>query len=160
MAKERHFRLFDLPDEIWVKITKYAVDLTPKRSQKQLGWCSPDLVRQPAVTRACHSLRAELLPYFYEHHIKLFLYRSAGEDEVNMWRDHQCEWLSAIGPANVKTIRCIRLFIEERNLEEAVSQIRTITTCTLVVGEQMTELDEDEKSYLWGEEKVYPLRFL
>ncbi|KAK5691509.1 hypothetical protein LTR97_011502 [Elasticomyces elasticus] len=159
MAKGGHFRLFDLPDEIWVKIAKYAVDLTPKRPQEQLGYCWPELIRQPAVTRACHSLRVELLPYFYGNHIKLFLY-GGDEEDVNVLSGSLCVWLSAIGTANLKMMRCIRLFIEERYVEEAISQIRIITACPPVVGEQMTELDEDEKSFLWAGEKVYPLRFV
>ncbi|KAK5712361.1 hypothetical protein LTR15_011941 [Elasticomyces elasticus] len=135
MAKESHFRLFDLPDEIWVKITKYAVDLTPKRPHNQLGFYSPDLVRQPAITRACHKLRAELLPYFYGHHIKLFLY-GGDEEDVNVLSSSLYVWLSRIGPANLKMVRCIRLFIENRKLEEAVRRIREDIAYTLVVGEQ------------------------
>ncbi|KAK5744738.1 hypothetical protein LTR17_001814 [Elasticomyces elasticus] len=160
MANESHFRLFDLPDETWVKIAKYAVDHIPKRPQKQLGWCSPNLVRQPAVTRACHLLRVELLSYFYEHHLKLFFCGAVGESGIDAVSGQTRLWLRAIGPANLKTMRCIRLFIAEPYLEEAVSQIQKVIACTLVVGEQMTELDEDEKSFVLGEEKVYPLRFV
>ncbi|KAK4957177.1 hypothetical protein LTR10_005135 [Elasticomyces elasticus] len=160
MAKEGHFRLFDLPDEIWVKITKYAVDLTPKRTQAQLGYCWPDLVRQPAITRACHSLRAELLPYFYHHHVDLFLGEEGAGSSLATVSTPIRAWLRAIGPTHAKSIGTIRLFIEEMTLEEVISEIRTIIACTLVVGEQMTELGEDEKSFLWGGEKVYPLRFV
>ncbi|KAK3658977.1 hypothetical protein LTR56_001414 [Elasticomyces elasticus] len=158
MPSDSHFRLFDLPDEIWVKIAKYAVDLSPKPKQNQAASCSPDLVRQPAITRACHKLRAELLPYFYGHHVKLFL--CCNFHGLCLWSGRTRVWLRAIGPSNLESIRSIRLFVREAKLEEAVRRIRKDIACTLVVGEQLTELDENAQSFVRGEEKVYPLRFV
>ncbi|KAK3661629.1 hypothetical protein LTR56_000117 [Elasticomyces elasticus] len=159
MAKEGHFRLFDLPDEIWVKITRYAVDHTPKQLPNQLGWCSPDLVRQPAVTRACRSLRVELLPYFYGHHVKLFLFEYH-ITKLYVPSPATRTWLSAIGPEHRNNIGGTRLFVEDGKKMKAMSDIQRALSCTIVIGEEITELSEDEERFLYGEEKVYPLRFV
>ncbi|EME87732.1 uncharacterized protein MYCFIDRAFT_75576 [Pseudocercospora fijiensis CIRAD86] len=87
VAPSQPFRLLDLPDELWVKIGKFAVtysdvilinqDLRVKeptearkndddgnqRCEKECCIIKRD---QPAITKTCRLLRTELLPEYYK----------------------------------------------------------------------------------------------
>ncbi|KAK4892514.1 hypothetical protein LTR27_008978 [Elasticomyces elasticus] len=63
-AKQKVFRLLDLPDEIWARIVRYAVVSTQPIKLRPKGYPQPRSY-QPAIARACKIIREEALPSFY-----------------------------------------------------------------------------------------------
>ncbi|KAK5744739.1 hypothetical protein LTR17_001815 [Elasticomyces elasticus] len=104
------FRLFDLPPELWIRIARLALDDKPKirawPDNHPTGTCEL-VLNQPAITRTCHALRAEILPLFYESHIRFRFYNGlAGGFNYSSQRR---AWLRAIGAANRRCLKNVEL---------------------------------------------------
>ncbi|KAK3661630.1 hypothetical protein LTR56_000118 [Elasticomyces elasticus] len=104
------FRLFDLPPELWVRIARLALDDKPKirawPKNPQMGTYE-QILTQPAITRTCHALRVEILPLFYESHIRFRFYD--GLDGGRTKQSQRRVWLRAIGAANRRCLKNIEL---------------------------------------------------
>ncbi|KAK5743276.1 hypothetical protein LTR17_002753 [Elasticomyces elasticus] len=113
------FPLLSLPPELWIRICTYAIDAR----NDLIHWPRPTIeeifdhdmandqamiryayakLRQPAITLASRVLRAELLPYFYAHRVRMQFYLG----HIN---DGQLKWLDAIGQKNRKNLRRVEL---------------------------------------------------
>ena len=92
------FRLFDLPDELWLLILRlsitrpYPIDPTWAAAKPKQAL----IVAQPAITRTCRLLRTEGLPLYYS----LNTFESQHRRHVACTRD----WMVAIGQANRKAM--------------------------------------------------------
>ncbi|KAK4612108.1 hypothetical protein CLAFUW4_13358 [Fulvia fulva] len=97
------FRLLDLPPELWSKIGQLIVDDASTVTEKKLYWIhhpypssAQELaeIQQPATTRTCSILRAELLPYYYQSKISISVIASSLASRV------VGKWLRMIGSKN------------------------------------------------------------
>ncbi|KAK3661622.1 hypothetical protein LTR56_000110 [Elasticomyces elasticus] len=80
---EEPFRLLDLPDEIWARITRYAVTSDQRLTLR------PKSSAQPPIARVCRLLREEALPTFYGNTIYYY--------DCYSWRDyHLINWLRSV----------------------------------------------------------------
>ncbi|KAK4497316.1 hypothetical protein PRZ48_011766 [Zasmidium cellare] len=61
----KHFRLFDLPPELWIKIGKMAIDDSPAIKNYEIH-CRRTIKSLAALAYTCRALRKELLPYYCE----------------------------------------------------------------------------------------------
>ncbi|KAK5744748.1 hypothetical protein LTR17_001824 [Elasticomyces elasticus] len=82
-TKHEVFRLLDLPDEIWARITRYAA------TSDQTLTLQPYSPSQPPIARVCRLLREEALPTFYSSTIYYY--------DCYSWRDHHLlHWLRSV----------------------------------------------------------------
>ncbi|KAK4612111.1 hypothetical protein CLAFUW4_13357 [Fulvia fulva] len=99
------FPLLDLPPELWSKIGKLVVDQSDKVTDSTIVLITQssdprerakyrEEIGQPAITRTCQVLRAELLPYYYRSKISVQVI--AGSLEVVSVG----KWLRSIGDKN------------------------------------------------------------
>ncbi|KAK5738225.1 hypothetical protein LTR17_006102 [Elasticomyces elasticus] len=115
------FGLLNLPPELWLKIGKYVLDNTPKVKSWPSNYArrvSPQAyapLRQPAITRTCYALRIELLPLFYQGHIRFRFYDSHNGGCAR--GSPQIKWLSAIGATNRRCLKNIELLAVPSDLE-------------------------------------------
>ncbi|GIZ37426.1 hypothetical protein CKM354_000087200 [Cercospora kikuchii] len=122
--EEKPFRLFDLPDELIVRIVEYAVVMSSRKhpikiraihvEQPHFWWAYPQLgvridpdeskdLLQPAITRTCRLLRDEGLKAFYDQNHFLVKASTRGADAL-------CRWIDPLGEDRIKGIT--NLFIE------------------------------------------------
>ncbi|KAK5738358.1 hypothetical protein LTR17_006077 [Elasticomyces elasticus] len=158
------FGLLDLPPELWLKIAKYVLDNTPKVKSWPSNYavrlrpqdCAP--LRQPAITRTCHALRIELLPLFYEGHIRFRFYD--GHNGGCARGSTRSEWLSAIGATNRRCLKNVELLANTYQLRH---DLRTFTTrfhFDVELGTPVKDTyGEEEMERACGIEEVYPLIF-
>ncbi|KAK5677500.1 hypothetical protein LTS10_010072 [Elasticomyces elasticus] len=110
------FRLFDLPPELWVRIARIALDDKPKIRAWSRWDTYEQTLTQPAITRTCHALRVEILPLFYESHIRFRFYD--GLDGGRTKQSQRRVWLRANGAANRRCLKNIELLAVPEDMLE------------------------------------------
>ncbi|KAK4621254.1 hypothetical protein CLAFUW4_06980 [Fulvia fulva] len=120
------FRLLDLPDELWAKIGKLALDDIEPLCSEYLDYLVYDdddkvqIPQKPAITRTCKALRHELLPLYYEQKIDLDL----RESRFWLWGSLTRRWLQAIGATNRKAIRGMSLVSSDWDIDYLNKELR------------------------------------
>ncbi|KAK0271914.1 hypothetical protein LTR35_009362 [Friedmanniomyces endolithicus] len=135
-ADDEPFSLLTLPPEIWARIGKKVIDSAPRVQ----GWpfMGPiALLRshqeaaaklcQPAITRTCRALRAELLPYFYASRIRFNIYfrhhQAYTDDPMNQ---DKCAWLKSMGSAGRQCLTEVALCCEPDRVQLGLRYLREI----------------------------------
>ncbi|KAK5691503.1 hypothetical protein LTR97_011496 [Elasticomyces elasticus] len=154
IADKEPFPLFKLPPEIWLRIGEYALSLAPEVSNKhstvvnKVSKVWQERMRQPAITRTCHSLRAELLRVFYQHHVSCIF---AWENHSN--RMGKAAWLHAIGAVNRRSLGNVRLVTSSDMVDEMLFRL-TRQLPSFNVGDDPRKHDERERRVRYALEPV------
>lgn len=103
-ADPKHFRLLELPPELWSRICRFAILDQPMVIIKGAAYPADvtQQVRQPSLTRVCRLLRKETLPVFYA---------SVAFVILDSWADVEgvIEWLDRIGANNRRSLKQLYL---------------------------------------------------
>ncbi|CAK3965662.1 Hypothetical predicted protein [Lecanosticta acicola] len=128
------FPLFKLPDEIWSKIGKLAIDNEDKLTNRSfltgISKTRPAKVQQPAITRTSKDLRADLLHYYYFTKVKILCHKANAPD--------LSAWLHALGHTNRLSIRGMKVLW--RSTKE-VKEVAHVLGVSLVVGNKQPFCD-------------------
>ncbi|SMR51354.1 unnamed protein product [Zymoseptoria tritici ST99CH_1E4] len=91
--EQQPFRLFGLPDELWIKIGEMAIDSEDTTDIGEMAQECFDpiyeeegrqiLLRHPAILQTCSALRNELRLRYYRNKVFIAMYSCVGDD----WQD-------------------------------------------------------------------------
>lgn len=85
MTASQHFRFFDLPPELWLKISKMAIDDCPVIETDDLLLGETVTAKAP-LTNTCRLLRNEILPYYLQTKTSITVNtHSCALDDVGVW---------------------------------------------------------------------------
>ncbi|KAK5677498.1 hypothetical protein LTS10_010070 [Elasticomyces elasticus] len=121
---EEPFPLFKLPPEIWARVGIYALGQKRKVSyqySRDSNKVWQKRTRQPAITRTCQDLRAELLPIFYKQYVSCVFSFEMYSD----WKG-RAAWLHAIGAVNRHSLSDVRLISTSHDLLTASTELEKI----------------------------------
>ncbi|KAK3641767.1 hypothetical protein LTR56_011094 [Elasticomyces elasticus] len=84
------FRLLSLPPELWSRICRLAVTRQDRMEFSEAMSCGvvENIVKQPAITRVCKTIREETIDLFYANS---FIFLDTSDTENNFW-----SWLRAL----------------------------------------------------------------
>ncbi|KAK3661627.1 hypothetical protein LTR56_000115 [Elasticomyces elasticus] len=136
------FPLFKLRPEFWLRIGKYVLGQTRKvlyQYSRASNKVWQKRTRQPAITRTCQALRAELLPIFYKQYVSCIF---AWEHHIN-WKG-RATWLHAIGAANRRSLSDVRLITRSDMVDEELFELKRKLP-SLTVGDEPRKHDERER---------------
>ncbi|KAK0930086.1 hypothetical protein LTR29_016806 [Friedmanniomyces endolithicus] len=167
--------LLRLPAELWARICKDALyakgpSRPGNRPRKILWFGFPrNFVRrpQPAITRTCRILRAELLPQFYASRKRFIIYFQPWTDEQNLEENEaMCAWLHVIGSANRRCLKEVALCCKPALLKEELRALRKAlrrngvsSTVERSKTSEVVEYIRNRRKYRPGEFMKYPLVF-
>ncbi|KAK5691508.1 hypothetical protein LTR97_011501 [Elasticomyces elasticus] len=154
------FRLFDLPPELWVRVARLALDDKPKIRAWPRWDTHEQILAQPAITRTCHALRVEILPLFYESHIRFRFDGLAGGVKRRVW-------LRAMGAANRRCLKNVELIAIPEDLQDgqeykgrwSPSDFFGKFDLDVELGTPIKDTYGLESEYAMSDEIVYPLIF-
>ncbi|KAK5744744.1 hypothetical protein LTR17_001820 [Elasticomyces elasticus] len=153
------FPLFKLPPELWLRIGKYVLGQTRKvlyQYSRESNKVWQKRTRQPAITRTCRDLRAELLPIFYQQYVSCVFSFEMYSD----WRG-RAAWLHAIGAVNRHSLSDVTLISDSDDLLVASNQLEKILP-KFAVHTEPRKPDKRERKLVvspFGNEMVYSVIF-
>ncbi|KAK5738355.1 hypothetical protein LTR17_006074 [Elasticomyces elasticus] len=156
---EEPFPLFKLPPELWFRIGKYVLGQTRNvlyQYSRESNKVWQKRTRQPAITRTCQDLRAELLPIFYQHHVTCVF----GFEMYSDWKG-RAAWLHAVGAANRHSLSDVRLITDSDGLLVASTELEKILP-NFTVHTEPRKPDKRERKLVvspFGNEMVYSVTF-
>ncbi|EME39825.1 hypothetical protein DOTSEDRAFT_27779 [Dothistroma septosporum NZE10] len=125
--KAKPFRLLHLPPELWgtidklavddyyqlwSKIAKYAIDISPRTFWSTIASRSPDAIVSPPLAKVCRSLRQEILPYYYSTRVEIHnIHLDSRKEVVNIGK-----WVTTVDGEYRRHIRGVTaMFCGEDN---------------------------------------------
>ncbi|KAK5127019.1 hypothetical protein LTR85_008378 [Meristemomyces frigidus] len=152
--------LLDLPAELWIEIGKQSIrDEAPAHryhSRMHAPKKHGSAAVQPVITLVCKIMRAELLPYHYQHCFALTI---GSEPSMASW-DLLGNWLIAIGPVNRRYLNDVVLLVSrdgdvDSMIEDLWYEWGTASGLYFDIGEEVWEGEEKGSGGRLGDFRAY-----